>query len=238
MTSTIGRANLDGSSPNPNFIPNSGALNFAPAAPQAAIAVTASAIYWINSTTVGRANIDGSSPTSPIVNPGGDPLCGGAADPNFVYWLDSGLGQSIGRAGPDGSSPTFNFVSGVSGSCGVAVDPSFIYWGSSSRSVGRAPIGGGSPNNDFIPNAAPTGATVCGVAVNSQYVFWGNSGPSDFIGRANMNGNSPNPNLIAGPTDPCLPAAAPSNKITVNSIKKKKKKGTARSTPRCRGRVR
>ncbi len=226
-TSTIGRANLDGSSPNPTFIPNSGALNFAPAAPQAAIAVSGSAIYWINSTTVGRANIDGSSPTSPIVNPGGDPLCGGAADPNFVYWLDSGLGQSVGRAGPDGSAPTFNFVPGASASCGVAVDPSFIYWGSSSRSVGRAPISGGSPNNDFIPNAAPAGAAVCGVAVNSQYVFWGNSGPSDFIGRANTNGGSPNPNLIAGSVDPCLPAAAPSNKITVNSIAKKKKKGTA-----------
>jgi virginiamycin B lyase len=226
-TSTIGRANLDGSSPNPNFIPNSGALNFAPAAPQSAIAVTASAIYWTNSTTVGRANIDGSSPASPIVNPGGDPLCGVAADPNFVYWLDSGLGQSIGRAGPDGSSPTFNFISGATGNCGVAVDPSFIYWGSSSKSVGRAPIGGGSPNNDFIPNAAPAGATVCGVAVNSQYVFWGNSGPSDFIGRANTSGSSPNPSLIAGATDPCLPAAAPSNKITVNSIKKKKSKGTA-----------
>src|SRR5215212_3291635 len=139
-TSTIGRANLDGSNPNPDFIPNSSALNFAAAAPQAAIAVTGSAIYWTNATTVGRANIDGSSPTSPIVNPGGDPLCGVAADPNFVYWLDAGLGQSIGRAGPDGSGPTFNFVPGVSGSCGVAVDPSFIYWGSSSRSIGRAPI--------------------------------------------------------------------------------------------------
>jgi hypothetical protein len=226
-TSTIGRANLDGSNPNPNFIPNSSALNFASAAPQAAIAVTGSTIYWANATTVGRANIDGSSPTSPIVNPGGDPLCGVAADPDFVYWLDVGLGQSIGRAGPDGSAPTFNFVPGVSGSCGVAVDPSFIYWGSSSRSVGRAPIGGGSGNNDFIPNAAPTGAMVCGVAVNSQYVFWGNSGTSDFIGRANVNGGAPNPSLVAVSTDPCLPAAAPSNKITVNSIKKKKKKGTA-----------
>jgi virginiamycin B lyase len=226
-TSTIGRANLDGSSPNPNFIPNSGALNFAPAAPQAAIAVTASAIYWINSTTVGRANVDGSSPTSPIVNPGGDPLCGVASDPNFVYWLDAGLGQTVGRAGPDGSAPTFNFVSGATGSCGVAVDPSFIYWGSSSKSVGRAPIGGGSPNNDFIPNAVPTGAVACGVAVNSQYVFWANSGASDFVGRANVNGSAPNPSLIPISTDPCLPAAAPSNKITVNSITKKKKKGTA-----------
>ena len=65
------------------------------------------------------------------------------------------------------------------------------------------------------------------MAVNSQFVFWGNSGSTDFIGRANLNGGSPNPSLITGPTDPCFMAAAPSNKITVNSIKKNKKKGTA-----------
>jgi hypothetical protein len=229
-TSSIGRANLDGSSPNPNFIPNSTAVNFAAGLPQAGVAVTGSSIYWVNTgsgSTIGRANIDGSGPNGNIVNIGGDPICGVAADQNFVYWLDNGLGQSVGRANSNGTSPATNFVSGATGSCGVAVDPSFIYWGSSTRGIGRAPIGGGGPNNDFIPNAVPTGAAACGVAVNSQYVFWANSGPSDFIGRANVNSNAPNPSLVPVSTDPCLPAAAPSNKITVNSIKKKKSKGTA-----------
>ena len=230
-TSSIGRANLDGSGANPNFIPNSAAVNFATAFPQAAVAVTSSALYWVNTGagTIGRANLDGTSPNGALVNPGGDPLCGIATDQNFIYWVDVGLGQSIGRAGQDGSNPTFNFVPGVSGSCGVAVDGSFLYWGATANAVGRAPVGGGagSANNAFIPNAASPGNTTCGVAINSQFIFWGNSGATDFIGRANLNGNSPNPGLIAGPTDPCLPAAAPSNKITINSITRKKKKGTA-----------
>jgi hypothetical protein len=63
--------------------------------------------------------------------------------------------------------------------------------------------------------------------VNSQYIFWGNSGASDFIGRANLNGSSPNPALFAGPTAPSQLAAAPSNKITINSVTKKTKKGNA-----------
>jgi hypothetical protein len=229
-TSTIGRANLDGSSPNPSFIPNSGGLNFA-AASRVAMAVTPSAIYWVNgSTTIGRANIDGSGP-SPSIVPGGDPICGLAADQSFIYWLDTGLGQSIGRANQDGGAPKSNFVPAVTGNCGLAVDNSFLYWATPTRTVGRAPVSGGagSADNNFIPNAAPTGNNACGVAVNPQYVFWGNIGTAtnSFVGRANLSGASPNPNLVPGASGPCLMAAAPSNKITVNSIKKKKSKGTA-----------
>jgi hypothetical protein len=48
------------------------------------------------------------------------------------------------------------------------------------------------------------------------------------VGRANLSGGAPNPALVSGPNGTCLlMAAAPSNKITVNSIAKKKKKGTA-----------
>src|SRR5262249_14389836 len=69
-----------------------------------------------------------------------------------------------------------------------------------------------------------------GVAVQPQYVFWINQGgvpASNFIGRANLNGSAPNQTLIAGLAQPRLMATAPSNKITINSITKKKKKGTA-----------
>lgn len=230
-TSTIGRANLDGTSPNPSFIPNSAGLNFSVAS-RVAMAVTPSAIYWVNgSTTIGRANIDGSGPNPSIVNPGGDPICGLAADQSFIYWLDTGLGQSIGRANQDGGGPSSNFVPAVTGNCGLAVDSSFLYWATPTRTVGRASVSGGagSADNTFIQNAAPTGNNACGVAVNPQYVFWGNIGTptNSFVGRANLTGASPNPNLVAGASGPCLLAAAPSNKITINSITRKKKKGTA-----------
>jgi hypothetical protein len=233
-TSTIGRANLDGSGVNPNFIPHSaGVQDFDPLVigSGAGIAVNSTAIFWENSGsgTVGKANLDGSSPTGNLVTSGPEPSCGLAADQNFVYWLDTGIAQSVSRATVDGADRRGSFIASASnaGSCGLAVDPSFLYWGANPQAVGRAPVGGGTANNAFIPSAVAAANNVCGVAVNSQYVFWGNSGASDFIGRANLNGSGSNPSLIPGPTDPCLPAAAPSNKITVTSVTRKKKKGTA-----------
>jgi virginiamycin B lyase len=228
-TSSIGRANLDGSGANANFIPNSAGLNFAAASPQAAIAVNANGVYWANTgtTTIGRANIDGSAPNSTLINVPGSTICGIAANESFVYWLNTSIGPRIGRAGADGSSPNPNAITGVTSSCGLAADNSFLYYGAGSHAIGRVPIGGGTPNNSFIPSATSAANTPCGVAVNSQNVFWGNSGATDFIGRANLSGGSSNPSLISGPTDPCLPAAAPSNKVTVKSVTRKKKKGTA-----------
>ena len=242
-TSTIGRANLDGTSPNPSFIPSSSALNFTTGYPEAGVAVTSSAIYWVNTATsrIGRADINGANPNGSLVNVGGDPICGVAADQNFVYWMDAGLGSAIGRANPDGTGPTLNFVPGVTGNCGLAVDSNFLYWGASGRAIGRAPVtgGAGSANNSFLPNAATTPNTACGVAVNPQYLFWGNAnagGGAGAIGRSNLDGGSPNPSLTGGPTGICLlMAAAPANKITINSITKKKKKGTAAITAKVPG---
>jgi hypothetical protein len=229
-TSTIGRANLDGSGVNTNFIPHTaGIQDFDPLPSHAGIAVNSSSIFWNNTGagTMGKANIDGSSPTGTLVTTGPEPSCGIAADQNFVYWLDVGLAQSVSRATVNGGDRQTNYINGATGSCGLAVDSNFLYWGSTTKAVGRAPVGGGTANNNFVPSAVAAANDVCGVATNSQYVFWGNSGASDFIGRSNLSGGSSNPTLISGPTDPCLPAAAPANKITVTSITKKKKKGTA-----------
>ena len=228
-TSSIGRANLDGSGANPNFIPNSAGINFSDL-PAPGIAVTQNAIFFGRNQpgSIGRANLDGTNPNPSLITLTPDPICGVAADPNFVYWLDIGLGAGVYRAGQDGSNPQV-FITGVIGGCGLAVDGSFFYW-AANGAIGRAPVGGGTANNSFIPNTSSAGNTTCGVAVNPQYVFWGNeaggSAP-DFIGRANLNGSSPNPTLIPGPSNPCLMAAAPSNKITINSVTRKKKKGTA-----------
>jgi hypothetical protein len=91
-------------------------------------------------------------------------------------------------------------------------------------------VGGGTPQPSFITNVSGATQEVSGVAVNPQYVFWGNNSGAvtgNFIGRANLNGGSPNPTLVPGANRPFMLAAAPSNKITINSITKKKKKGTA-----------
>jgi virginiamycin B lyase len=220
----IGRANLDGSGVNHQFI-TTNVTN------PTAIAVTSSAIYWTNEvgmggTSIGRADINGADPI-PSSIPGPVDTCGLAADSNFLYFFNND-GAHIGRANLDGTGVDRNFVTIPEPFCGLAVDPSFLYWSSDSgNTVGRAPVGGGAANGSFIPAGTTSGGPF-GVAVNSQYVFWSNPGAMPpAIGRANINGASPNPTLISGPSSPLLLAAAPSNKITVNSIKKNKKKGTA-----------
>jgi virginiamycin B lyase len=223
-SNSIGRANLDGSGVNHQFI-TTNVTN------PRGIAVTSSGIYWTNEvgmggTSIGHANIDGSSP-NPNFIPGPVDTCGLAADSSFLYFFGSD-GLHIGRAtlGGTGIDPTFITI--PEPFCGLAVDQSFLYWSSDSgNTVGRVPVGGGTPNGSFIPSGTTAGGPT-GVAVNSQFVFWSNpDAMPPAIGRANINGAAPNPTLISGPSSPLLLAAAPSNKITVNSIAKKKKKGNA-----------
>jgi hypothetical protein len=228
----IGRANLDGTGVNLNFITG--------VHPQGIAVTSNSGIYWGNdagtSDTIGHANIDGSNPDINFAATGVS-ICGIAADQSFVYWLDNtGGAPKIGRVSVSGGSPNPNFIALPSAAgCGLAVDSNFLYWsarnsGSMLGSVGRVPVGGGTADSDFIA-AIPSGILFTPApAVNSQYVFWSNpsSTPgSGAIGRANINGASPNPTLITGVSQPSLLAAAPSNKITVNSVSKNKKKGTA-----------
>jgi hypothetical protein len=223
-TGSIGRANLDGSGANPNFIPHTPEIN-----QPFGVAVTPTAVFWgeVNQ-YIGRANLDGSSPQPRFINLGSSSFsaCGIAADSSFLYWTDTQVTGAIGRASQAGGTPNTDFISGAvaNANCGAAVDNSFIYW-SSVGTVGRAAIDGSGATDSFIPAAG--GAAVGGVAVNSQYLFWVNPTSPTFIGRSNINGSAPNSAFIVGPSSPRLLAAAPSNKITVNSVTHKKKKGTA-----------
>jgi Low-density lipoprotein receptor repeat class B len=220
---SIGRANLDGSGVNHQFIT-------ADVTNPTGIAVTSSGIFWTNEVgmggfSIGRANLDGSGSEGQFINVDLAP-CGLAADSNFVYFFDGTDGLGIGRVRLDGSGLDPNFIPTPEPFCGLAVDPGFLYWGSDGgNTVGRAPVAGGAAQDNFVPTGTAGGGPF-GVAVNSQYLFWGN-GDALTIGRANINGSAPNPALTTGPTSPLLLAAAPSNKITVNSVAKKKKKGTA-----------
>jgi hypothetical protein len=220
--STIGRANLDGSGVNNQFITND-------VTAPGSVAVTSSAIYWTNAVgmsphTIGRANLDGSNPDPDFINTPVRP-CGLATDSSFVYFITN-TGTHIGRATPDGNGVDPDFIAIPDSFCGLAVDSSYLYWSRSGvGAIGRVPVGGGTTEANFVPTGTTSGGP-CGVAANSQYLFWGNQ-DANTVGRSNINGASPNPTFISGPTNPCQLAAAPSNKITVNSVSKKKKKGTA-----------
>jgi len=222
---SIGRANLDGTNPNPNFITTG-------VSQPTGIAVTQNnGIYWVNSTgtdNIGHANIDGTNPVASFITPAGTNTQGLAADQSFVYWLDSfsDPGGKIGRAPLGGGSSDPNFIGGLGTNEGLAVDPSFVYSTNSLTGIDRTSIGGGNPQFNFIANASTNPAAQRGVAVNSQYIFWSDA-DNARIGRANINGSAVNPNLAPASSQAAMMAAAPSNKVTINSITKKKNKGTA-----------
>lgn len=84
---TIGRANLDGSSANPSFMTVSDVND---------IAVSPQGIYWSNDagTAIGKANLDGSSPNPSFIT-GMAQVGEVAAYGKYLYWTDAG-----GQIGP------------------------------------------------------------------------------------------------------------------------------------------
>jgi hypothetical protein len=98
-----------------------------------------------------------------------------------------GNGSSIARANNDGSGLNPNFISVDGFACGVAVDSGHIYW-SDRGSIGRANLDGTGIIQNFVSVA---GMDACGVAVNGAYLFWADRN-NDSIGRANIDGTSPN----------------------------------------------
>jgi hypothetical protein len=222
---SIGRANLDGSGGNPNFITTG--VN----SPNG-VTVTQTGIYWANTSisadSIGHANLDGSNPVAQFVFPAGDNTWGVAADQSFVYWLHSASSPSvqIGRATLSGGAPNESFISGIGTNEGLAVDPSFLYWTNDGTGIGRVPVGGGPAQPNFISNASTNPNAQRGVAVNPQYIFWSDA-DNARIGRANIDGSGVNPTLATASSQTGMMAAAPSNKITINSITRRKKKGTA-----------
>ena len=222
---SIGRANLDGSGVDPDFIPASAGVS-----DPSGIALTPTAIYWQNGgTSIGRANFDGSAP-NPAFIAATNGNCGLAADSDFLYFLNEG-GTRIGRATLDGASVLPEFASIPEASCGLSADYNYLYWGSDSgNTVGAVPVRGGPAQPNYV-DAGTTGGGPSGVAVNSQFIFWGNY-DTGAIARANLNGAAAKPALIpeagvTGPAEASQLTAAPANKITVDSVTNNRKKGTA-----------
>jgi hypothetical protein len=160
----IGRANLDGTSPNGGF---TGAATTTPCG----VAVDDDFIYWASfggpDQSVARAEIDGSNPNALFIGGAVKP-CGVAVNSTHVFWanFDAGSGDTIGRADLDGTNPDQSFIAGLNAPCGLALDDSgHIFWASqSSTTIGRADIDGGNVTGGFIGSASGP----CGVAVDDK----------------------------------------------------------------------
>ena len=191
-TGSIGRANLDGTGVNQNFI---GAFN-----PWTGLAVDAEHLYWTSPFTpwMSRANIDGTGVNENFIlaNSG----FGVAVDANHIYWTNAST-PSIDRANLDGTDVETGFIP-TSGAWGVAVDADHVYWTSPrefSGSIGRANIDGTGIDENFIapPDGSPTNLTV-----DTNHIYWASRFTSS-IGRANLDGTGVDVNFI--PTAHPLP---------------------------------
>jgi hypothetical protein len=167
---TIGRAENDGSSPEPNFI-DLGAGPFV-----CGIAVDAGHIYWgdHNSQTIGRANIDGTQVEPKFITNAGE-ACGVAVDSTRIYWTS--LNGLIGHANINGSGATTQASPGGSSACGIAVDAGGVYYnvhGGSGYAIYQAdPATPAQPTGTI--GVTPTG--YCGLAVAAGRLYWTNGGP-------------------------------------------------------------
>jgi virginiamycin B lyase len=117
----IGRANLDGTDVNQNFI----AVPDGPSG-VSALAVNARYIYWTDETagTIGRARLDGTQVNQQFITGAAFPQTGLAIDSRYIYWVNNTAG-TIGRARLDGTEVNQQFITVPDADIllGVAVDP-------------------------------------------------------------------------------------------------------------------
>ena len=193
----IGKAAIDGGSPNYDFIPGATASS--------GVATNGTYVFWGRQGAVGRANVDGSAPNPNFAGDGNCNVLSVAANATHVYWLSSCASPAVRyvRRMPVGGGGMELVHSGPSlAACGIAIDGTYVYWTDFDR-VGRIPLGGGTPEPDWRVLTLPAQTQACGLAVDTQYVYFGVSGTHSTagttIGRFSKDGSgTPDNSFITG----------------------------------------
>jgi hypothetical protein len=144
----IGRANIDGTGQNPDFITGIAGTDD--------IASDGTYVYWneYQSNAIGRCKLDGTEVNHTFIdsamNSGGLTVTA-----SHIYWTNYGTG-SIGRANIDGTSKVQDFIpTGASSNpYGIVSDGTYVYWVDGAQNViGRANLDGSDIQLGFISNA-------------------------------------------------------------------------------------
>lgn len=193
----IGRANLDGTEPDEEFIKLSeGKL---------AMSVTTddTYLYYVTSGAegdIGRAKLDGSELDETFVeNVKIGERSGIVVNATHIFWTSQPTPFLIGRAKIDGSEVEKEFITPTRVPADIDVDESFIYWGhpgAVTDGIARANLDGTEVDEEFVADTK----NVSGVAVDSTYVYWIRESDTT-IGRANLDGTEPNTIFIFGLLD-------------------------------------
>lgn len=192
-TDEIGRAELNGANVEPALIPVAGQV------PEG-MAVEGEYIYWANlvGQAIGRARLDGSNPEPNFIQlTAGSFPEGVAIEGNNIYWTAAGHGGEIGRADLGGGEVEEELITLLGGAISaLAADPTYLYW-STDVGVGRAKLDGTEVDKGLVTGQTSVG----GVAVDNDHVFWA-SFTTGRIGRAELDGGTPEPNFIINAESP------------------------------------
>jgi len=187
-TSAIGRANPDGSFPDPGFLGADAPMGMAAAGAW---------VYWASATgSIGRVNADGSSVEPGFINLGKISPLAIAVDGEHVYWI---MRYGLGLGNLDGTGVIRRKILFSNDSpIGVAVSAGHIYLAfEGSDSIARMDLDGSDWERDFITGAGrPTG-----LAVDGQHLYWASSS-GNTIGRSNLDGSNAERSFIAGAARP------------------------------------
>jgi hypothetical protein len=149
----IGRANIDGTGVDPDFISatNTGC----------GLAADSNFLYFLNEggTRIGRATLDGAS-VAPDFASIPEAFCGLSVDYNYLYW-GSDSGNTVGVLPVVGGPAQADYIdAGTTGGgpSGVAVNSQFIFWGNyDTGAIARANLNGAAAKLALIGDAGVTG---------------------------------------------------------------------------------
>jgi hypothetical protein len=206
-TNSIGRANNDGTNPQPNFITGL-------RAPQS-IAVNSNFLYWTSPDThrIGRANLDGSSVNQNFITLASNRVPWGVAvNSSNIFWTNSvRSGQGlVGRANLGGTDVRNTFVGGAVDyrARGIAVDGSWVYFSNwtafnqqaGNQTIGRASLSTGvSGNSSSINRRWRVRGTLSGyeflsdgIGINGNNFYWTNRLElcGSALGRGTLSGSA------------------------------------------------
>lgn len=217
-TSSLGRANLDGTDVRSSIVANAGDVG--------GLAANESYLYWTNrvsggtSTRLGRSARDGSASNASVAtisaSAGAQPGLGITATHAYAF-LGSGQVARIGLDGSGANDSLFSIPGG--GGVSMALAGNFLYWATlgGSADIGRVGLTGNPASAAFVqPATGAKDALAQSIAVSGSHIYWTNPN-SNAIGRANIDGSSPNATFITGASQPSAVAVTSTHVYWTNS---------------------